>query len=1068
MKYTLGLDLGQSSIGWAVLKNNEDQQPVSLENWGVRIFPDGRDAKSHEPLAVNRRMKRSERRRRDRFLARKKELMRVLVAHKLMPESQSEQKKLESFNPFALRAKAAEEKVSLHELGRCLLHIAQHRGFKSNRKADNVTDEKEASAMKDGISELKKTLGNKTLGQLLYERQQKGQWVRFRPTDQKGQKNQWDLGYPDRSMYEREVKTIWSVQKEHHDELTGELYKKLHKIILQQRPLRKPEVGRCIFEHQSRGEEGERAPLALPIVQRFRIWQEVNNLEIEYFDTNSERLSPENRQEIASQLLYTQDGKNHVSKKGELTFTNIRKKVLKSDKDYKFNLESIRKSLNADIVTGQLSSKDCFGSQWFDFTDEKQTKIVRRIIDEEEENELIEWLIQQATLSEDNAANAARIDIPEGYGKVSLKAIKKILPHLEKGKKYHEACLAAGYQHTQQDTEQLRQYLPYYGEIMPDTVIGENKEKGDPKKSPEVFYGKITNPTVHIGLNQLRKLINAIIETYGNPDRIVIELARELKMSQEQKRNYEKRISDNTDKNAQIDDILKEQNVERNRLNRQKFKLWEELADAPNERCCPFTGHIISLESLLSEKVEIEHLLPFSRTYDDSPANKVVCLRNANRYKGNHTPYEAFGSSPDGYDWEAILARSTNMPKNKSWRFKPDAMEKYLKDGDGIARLLNDTKYLSRIAHRYLKCICKDVYPVTGQMTAMLRHAWGINHLLGEVEKNRGDHRHHALDAFVIGCTSRRTMQLISASSAKAENQGSFKEIFRNWPPPWNDFSPQQFEKPLSRVVVSHKLDHGNAEQSAKENKTIGQLHQDTNYGLIKENGSNSITLTARVPLIGKASSNDSGIARKPKNINEIATDWIRNDLLKLAETSTDKKWKEDVAKYGKKHGIRHVRIHIRKDPNTVRKIEHKDKDENLFYRYVATGSNYCAEIYEPTFDSKGNWLPKEKRRWQAEIISMYDVHNKRFTPTWKKNNPTARKVMRLHINDMMALDTERQAKFYRVKKLRQDGRIYVREHTIAKEKNDELSLGLSASSLRKKCAIKVSVDVMGRVKMPK
>lgn len=1075
MKYTLGLDLGQSSIGWAVLENDNNQTPMSLVDWGSHIFPDGRDAQSDEPLAVERRMKRSARRRRDRFQARMRELMRVMIASGMMPKSRQEQKALQTLNPYALRAKAVEEEIPLHQLGRAIYHIAQRRGFKSNRKADRGKADNDASGMKVGIGTLQELLKDKTLGQLLYERQQNGEWLRFRPTGQKAQKKQWDLGYPDRSMYEAELDKMWAVQKSFHAELTVELYQKIHKIIILQRSLKKPKVGRCEFEHQCEGSEGERAPLALPIVQRFRIWQEVNNLEVDRFDALNTGLSFEKRKEIVSHLRCNQTGKSYLKKNEDLTFANIRKKILKMDTDCAFNLESNRDFLKADIVSGQLSDEACFGEKWFELDDDRQTEIVLKIMDVEHEDELVQWLMYDAQLSEGQATNAARISMPDGYGRLSLKAIKKLLPHLEEGMKYHKACIAAGYHHSQHNAGDLRDSLPYYGEIMPDSVIGEDKQNGDPVKSPDIYYGKITNTTVHIGLNQLRKLINAIIAKYGKPERIVIELARELKMTQEQKRKYNARIKENTKENARIDAELEKHNVSQSRLNRQKYKLWEELAEAPNERCCPFTGKTISAEDLLSERVEIEHLLPFSITYDDSMANKVVCFQEANRYKGNRTPYEAFGDSPDGYKWESILARATNMPKNKSWRFKEDAREQYLKEGDGIARLLNDTKYLSRVAQRYLKCICKDVYPVTGQMTAMLRRSWGINNLLGEAEKNRGDHRHHALDAFVIGCISRRTMQTISHVSGKARDRGEFKDIFRDWPPPWEGYAPEKLKEPLSRMVVSHKIDHGHAGKAAIKGKTIGQLHQETNYGLIHDDGKGNLILSSRVELKGKGSSNDSGIARKKKNIEEIATDWIRNDLLKVYESLSDKEWKEHVANYASKHNVRHVRIHIKKSADTVRKITHRDSEGKEYYRYVATGGNYCAEIYEPTFDKKGKWLPKEKRQWQAEFITLYDVHRKGFTPVWKQEHPTAKKIMRLHINDMIALDTQEGVKLFRINDIPQSGQFGIREHTVAKnsdkylarEKSGGVSIVPKVSTFQQHNARKVSVDIMGRVKMP-
>jgi CRISPR-associated endonuclease Csn1 len=198
----------------------------------------------------------------------------------------------------------------------------------------------------------------------------------------------------------------------------------------------------------------------------------------------------------------------------------------------------------------------------------------------------------------------------------------------------------------------------------------------------------------------------------------------------------------------------------------QKMVLWEELSFDPATRCCPYSGVQISAAMLFSEEVEIEHILPFSKTLDDSLNNKTVSMRHANRFKGNDTPWEAFGKKTvQGFDYAAILQRAELMPRQKRSRFAEDGMERWLKDDKGfLARALNDTKYLSKVAREYLSLICpQDTRVIPGQMTAMLRGKFGLNHVLGlDGEKNRNDHRHHAVDACVIGVTDQ---QLCSKSN---------------------------------------------------------------------------------------------------------------------------------------------------------------------------------------------------------------------------------------------------------------------------------------------------------------
>ena len=139
--YRLGIDIGETSIGWFILKLNERMEVCDIVDGGVYIFPDGREAKSREPLSVSRRMARGIRRNNDRKKSRKRRLIRLLVETGIWPKSVEEQKKLESLDPFVLRQKAVNEKISLPELGRALFHLNQGRGFKSNRKSDGKESE---------------------------------------------------------------------------------------------------------------------------------------------------------------------------------------------------------------------------------------------------------------------------------------------------------------------------------------------------------------------------------------------------------------------------------------------------------------------------------------------------------------------------------------------------------------------------------------------------------------------------------------------------------------------------------------------------------------------------------------------------------------------------------------------------------------------------------------------------------------------------------------------------------------------------------------------------------------
>ena len=292
-------------------------------------------------------------------------------------------------------------------------------------------------------------------------------------------------------------------------------------------------------------------------------------------------------------------------------------------------------------------------------------------------------------------------------------------------------------------------------------------------------------------MNQVRLVTNALIKRYGHPSQVIVEVARDLKRSKDQRDEDSKRQADNQRRNERHRRLIASTlNISEERVrgaDLQKMVLWEELSFDPAERHCPYSGVQISVTMLLSDEVEIEHILPFSQTLDDSLNNKTVAMRHANRYKGNHTPWKAFGENTvQGFDYAAILQRAELMPRAKRARFAEDGMARWLKDDKGfLARALNDTKYLSKVAREYMSLICpQDTRVIPGQMTAMLRGKFGLNDVLGiNGEKNRNDHRHHAVDACVIGVTDQGLLQRFAIASGDAREK-QLHRLVEDMPPP--------------------------------------------------------------------------------------------------------------------------------------------------------------------------------------------------------------------------------------------------------------------------------------------
>lgn len=839
MRYRLALDLGSTSIGWAMLRLNENggnTTPAAIIKAGVRIFSDGRNPKDGSSLAVTRRMARAMRRRRDRLLKRKNRMMALLLKHGFFPTDAAERKALELLNPYELRAKGVSEALTPSEFARALFHINQRRGFKSNRKTDKK--ENDSGALKSAINTLRAQLDPnategkpRTVGELLWRRMQAGVGVRARYRERRVEKDDgktridksYDL-YIDRAMIEAEFDAIWDKQTLFNpNTFTDSARAELKDCLLHQRPLKPVKPGRCTLEPNE-----ERAPLALPSQQRFRIYQEVNNL----------RILDNGLCEIALTLEQRNAVVDALERNSKRSFTQITK-LLKLPGTTQFNLEDEkRQELKGNSTSAILSKKEFFGADWFDWPLERQDEIVMRLLTEESEAALIAWLQTEFNIDEARSESIANTGLAEGYGSLSAKALAKILPELQTEViTYDKAVQAAGYDHHSRlnshgevsdltfdtgverinpNTGEIQklhahQTLPYYGEYLQRHVGFGSGKLEDP---PEKRYGRIANPTVHIGLNQVRVVVNALIKRYGHPSEVIVEVARDLKKSREQRLEDLKQQAKNQERNnrlrANAAEIL---NISPERVKNtdiQKLILWEELSFDVADRRCPYSGIQIGACMALSDEVEIEHILPFSQTLDDSLNNKTLATRQANRIKDNRTPAQAREDfEREGWSYEGITQRAERMPKNKRYRFGTDGYEKWLREDKGfLARALNDTRYLSRIAREYLSLICpQNTRVIPGQMTAMLRAKFGLNDILGlQGEKNRNDHRHHAVDACVIAVTDQCLLQRFAQASARAREK-QLDKLVETMPLPWPTYR-EHVERAVQNIWVSHKPDH--------------------------------------------------------------------------------------------------------------------------------------------------------------------------------------------------------------------------------------------------------------------
>jgi CRISPR-associated endonuclease Csn1 len=983
--YTLGLDIGSNSIGWALIP---DAAKKSIKDIGVRVFPEGvdRDTKGLEKSKnATRREARGARRTHQRRNLRKQQLLETLREVGLLPQNKSELISLFQNNPYQLRKTGLDNKLKPHEFGRVLYHLSQRRGFKSNRKSGDSKDDgkvkKEAGLLQKQIDENGcRSIGEYFAGLNLAEQRIRAQ-------------------YTFRSMYEKEFDLLWGKQSEYYPQiLTEELRKKIRdEIIFFQRPMKwdTETIGNCELEP-----EEKRCPKGDWYAMRFRLLQDVNNLIIRNPDGTEQKLTDEQRKILLDEL----------GQKKELPFDKMRKKLGLMETQL-FNLEQDGKikALKGDVFAAAMRSKNVFGIKAWDAMDEQKKIRLNDAFVELEDDQLSEKLKTQYGLNEDQTETAMKVSLPQKYMSFSKKAILKLLPFMEQGCLTSEAIEKAGYRRDEGGNFATIDRLP----LPPD----------------------LRNPIVQKGLFEVRKVINAIIREYGKPAKIIIEMARDVQGSSRQREELHWKMRENENRNKEVrEKLINDIKIAKpSRDDIIKYKLWDEC-----DRQCPYTGKSISQMALFGPNPEfqVEHILPYDRSLDDSFMNKTLCEVHENIHvKKGQIPYEAYSHDPEKY--EQIKQRIATLPYPKRRKFTQEEIEL----DEHIQRELNDTRYICREVVKYLKQLGVYVRGSRGKITNELRHQWGLDGIFDEFGVRRDDdHRRHAVDAVVVGITENEHLRRLAKS--KYAVTGAIFE------PPWPDFREEVAEK-VKHINISHRV----------QRKVSGKLHEETNYGLTKEEGK----------YVFRKNLEDLTLPMVERIVDPVVREIVKGRLTEkkvdIAGSGKPPKdiWKEPLymktTKSDKKVQIKKARVY-----NVAENMIPMSDNSGRPYKYVEPGSNHHIEIFDYT-DEKG----REKR--DGRVISMFDaVHrSQQGEAVVKKDYDDGRKfVCSLAINELFMLDTgDGNMELHRVQKIIHDGRIVLRPHTYSGKVSDSdkppLIQRKNASTLK---GHKVTVDMLGKINM--
>jgi len=816
MKKILGLDLGSASIGWAIVSENEENSSnkTQILGMGSRIIPyEGTEGKDFakgtgESRNALRTKARTARKGYDRYQMRRRSLAEILSINSMMPDE--ELKALPKIQLWELRNRAVSSNVSLKELGRILLWLNQKRGYKSSR-SDSTLDKKETdyvAAVKSRHEKIKEL--NLTIGQYFYRELKNDESFRVKENI-----------FP-REAYIEEYDTICKTQQQYHPELTCEFINKIrNEIIYFQRPLKSQKglVSVCDFEGFWTEKDGKEifvgpkvAPKSSPLFQLAKIWENINNIKICSRSGNNIILSPEQNFDIFQYLdnnekltltdlfkiLNLKSNDCFVNKQlakglqGNITKYAIRQ-CLDDVNKYEQLLKLKIKVENGkgdgylyDRKTGEvLSSKPI---QFINPCIEKEPlyQLWHTIYSINDEEECSKALQAKFNIEKSIADRMAVIDFSKfGYGNKSAKTIRKILPYLMEGDGYTEAMSYAGYDHSNSLTKDQNLQRKLLDQLKP-----------IPKSS-------LRQPIVEKILNQMVNVVNAVIEKYGKPEEIRIELARELKQSKEERNDADKAMSKRQRENETIAKRLAEYGLRATRNNILKWRLYEEIdnEDKKLNAVCIYCGQPISLtEAIKGNDVDIEHIIPKSKLFDDSQSNKTLAHRHCNSNKNDQTAYDFMkGKSEQAFNdyVDRVNLLYSNKVIGKAKHDKLLMTESKIPD-DFIDRQLRESQYIAKKAREILQSVCHNVWATSGSVTSELRHLWGWDDVtmnlqfekykeLGLTEikewgsdhgKNRhkkevlkdwskrDDHRHHAVDALTIACTKQGYIQRFNTLSA--------------------------------------------------------------------------------------------------------------------------------------------------------------------------------------------------------------------------------------------------------------------------------------------------------------
>ena len=862
LRYTLGLDIGIASVGWAVLENNIDGEPIKIERLGVRIFDKAEQPKTGASLAEPRREARGQRRTIRRRRHRKDRIKQLIQQNDIMTRVEMaemfEHLQFET-SVYELRVQALERALTKQEFVRVLIHLAQRRGYKSNSKSEEAKD-KENGKVKSAISENKKCMeenGYRTIGEMLLNDD------RFWEYNPDGTKIFVPHNHPDdyrttveRSMVEDEIRLIFSRQHALGvPYATSEFEEAYLEIWGSQRNfdegpggkspyggnMIEKMLGHCTFE-----KDEPRAAKGSYSAEYFRILQDVNHLRLVKNNGESCALTREQKQ------IYI----DLVMKSAAASYAQLRKKLELSN-DISFNMLRY----GSDEI-GKVERKK-LGHMKFYHEMRKALNTVQKdaisTVSWEQRDEIARILLCYKS-DDKRKAQLEKLDIPREFipalltlstsktAHLSAKALRKLIPHLEKGMTYAEACKE---------------------------VYGEQKSSITKKNKLSLFdIEPINNPVVRRAVSQTIRVINAVVREYGAPEVVRVELAREMGKPYDVRTQMTKNQEANAKRNEELrQQIKKIKGAEPTGQDVVKFKLFQD-----QNGVCLYSGQNLDITRLFEAGyVDVDHIIPYSISFDDSYTNKVLVRSPENRQKGNRIPADYFKSDPARWQRFETLVNTQVHNWKKKRNLLTQALSEEQKNGFKQRNLV-DTQYIARVIYNLINDHLqfaetgkydkkRRTQAVNGAITAHVRKRLGIQKI-----REDGD-LHHAVDAAVVACVSPGMIQKITQYTKHRECIRKTKEGYLDtetgelmtreaydakysprFPAPWERF----------RQELEARLSDNPAEEIARLHLATYDSEEEIKPVFVSRKQTHKISGAAHEATIRSAKKPGGSISKKP------------------------------------------------------------------------------------------------------------------------------------------------------------------------------------------------------------